>query len=118
MTFLTIISRIHPWTPWPIIRIVINFLLAIGVGLVALLYYNSDRALNYLFSPWVLPTIALVWAIVLVLTHIHNPPPLFFRQSAMSARGAKQHEYGQVEVALAEDANITRKPIGGDNGVI
>ncbi|WZH41186.1 Bacterial low temperature requirement a [Fusarium acuminatum] len=32
-------------------------------------------------SAWMLPTITLVWVVVLVMTHIRNPPPLFFKGS-------------------------------------
>lgn len=60
INFLNIIPRTHTWKPWHVIRIIINFLLAISVSLIALLYYNSDRVLDYLSSPWVLPTVTLV----------------------------------------------------------
>lgn len=115
MTILTIISRVNPWKRWHAIRTVIYLVLALGVGLVAILYYHPAKAETYLFSPWVLPTITLVWVVVLVLTHIHNPPPLFFRQSATSARDPDQHHYGQViTVPLADrTGNIVRKPVGG-----
>lgn len=111
MTLLTIVSRITPWKPWHLIRTIINFVLAIALGLVSLLYYQPARADKYLFSPWVLPTITMVWIIILVLTHIRNPPPLFFQQSA-AAMHSQQHKYDQVAVPMHDRFSAHTKPVG------
>ncbi|KAG6053234.1 hypothetical protein E4U17_004919 [Claviceps sp. LM77 group G4] len=83
MVALSIVARMTRWKPWPIIRLVILVLLAIGTGLVSLLWYSGpttedaqndsdvvDRCLQYLGTPWVLLTIFVVYTIVLILTHI------------------------------------------------
>ncbi|KAG6003171.1 hypothetical protein E4U21_002285 [Claviceps maximensis] len=83
MAALSIVARMTPWKPWPIIRLVILVLLALGTGLVSILWYDKptpqeeenndhamDRCLQYLATPWVLITIAIVYTIVLILTHI------------------------------------------------
>ncbi|KAM0344253.1 hypothetical protein ACHAPU_007779 [Fusarium lateritium] len=81
MVTLAIISRTRPWSKWAIIRHTIFTLLGVGTSLVACLRYNEEKAANFQVSAWMLPTITLVWVIVLVLTHVRNPPPLFFKGS-------------------------------------
>ncbi|CCE34553.1 uncharacterized protein CPUR_08486 [Claviceps purpurea 20.1] len=83
MVALSIVTRMTRWKPWPVIRLVILVLLAIGTGLVSLLWFSGptaeeaqndsdvvDRCLQYLGTPWVLLTIFVVYTIVLILTHI------------------------------------------------
>ena len=73
MTILAIISRTTPYkTWWPIVRIVVNFCLAIGTALVSVLWYHEDAMEDYLYSPWVIPAITLVWTVILILTHING----------------------------------------------
>ncbi|KAM5348005.1 hypothetical protein ACJ41O_007829 [Fusarium nematophilum] len=81
MVLLTIISRTTSWSKWSIVRTIIFTLFGLGMSLVALISYNAERSATFRTSPWMLPTITLVWAIVLLLTHIRNPPPLFFSGS-------------------------------------
>ncbi|KAL7943644.1 hypothetical protein V8C42DRAFT_346567 [Trichoderma barbatum] len=80
MVLLSIVARVTPWKPWPVIRTIIYFLLSLGIGLVALLNFNADELMTYLFGPWLLPTICIAWTVVLILTHIHEGPPLFFKR--------------------------------------
>ncbi|KAK5987937.1 hypothetical protein PT974_12073 [Cladobotryum mycophilum] len=82
MTVLTIVSRIHPWKVWPLIRTIIYILLGIGVGLVAILFYHPDQALDFLFSSWVLPTVTFLWFAVLCITHIGHTTPLLFKKKS------------------------------------
>ncbi|KAJ6447087.1 sulfate permease [Purpureocillium lavendulum] len=72
MAVLTMIVKKTPYTAWPIIRLVLVFLLAIGTGLVATMWFNQDLLLEFLWSTWVLPTITFVWSAVLVLTHLNG----------------------------------------------
>lgn len=72
MAILAIVAHTTRWRPWPIIRIGIVFTFALGTALVAVLWYNPDRALDLLRSPWTMPTIGFVYLIVLVITHIHG----------------------------------------------
>ncbi|KAF4470953.1 bacterial low temperature requirement a [Fusarium albosuccineum] len=81
MVLLAVISRTTPWTKWSIARNVIFTLLGVGMSLVALLNYNANDAVAFQTSAWMLPTITLVWLVILILTHIRNPPPLFFSGS-------------------------------------
>ncbi|POR37941.1 Uncharacterized protein TPAR_01861 [Tolypocladium paradoxum] len=72
MIMLTLVARTTPLKSWPIIRLVIIFLLALGMSLTALLWFDINRCNEFLRTPWVLPTITLVWTIVLVITHINR----------------------------------------------
>ncbi|KAF4450896.1 hypothetical protein F53441_6035 [Fusarium austroafricanum] len=80
MVFLAVISRTTPWSKWAITRHTIFTLLGLGTSLIALLRYNEGATMDYVKSAWMLPAITLVWLVVLVLTHIRNPPPLFFKR--------------------------------------
>lgn len=95
MTVLTIVARTKPWGLWGIIRTALYFALGLGLSLVSLLHYNQTDANNYKDSPWLLPTICLVWFVVLAITHIRNPPPLFFKRSATFFNKPK-HDYDSV----------------------
>lgn len=120
MVVLAILSRIRPWRPWPLARTIINLLLAVGMSLVATLYYSANNLGDYLASPWLLPTICLVWFAVLVLTHVNNAPsPLSLSQNRDAIfnwptpkPGAK---YGTPDetAAMASDVELAaREPYG------
>ncbi|KJZ69117.1 hypothetical protein HIM_11496 [Hirsutella minnesotensis 3608] len=72
MVILAITARTGPLRLWPIIRIAIVVALALSTGLTALLFFNPEKAFNFLWSNWVLPAITLIWTIVLVITHING----------------------------------------------
>ncbi|PHH90042.1 hypothetical protein CDD83_4668 [Cordyceps sp. RAO-2017] len=69
---LLIILRTLPRKVWPLIRLAIIYALALGTGLVALLWFNETLLEAFLTGPWVLPTLTLVWGTMLVLTHING----------------------------------------------
>ncbi|OAQ68898.1 low temperature requirement A [Pochonia chlamydosporia 170] len=83
MAIMSVISRTTRWKPWPIIRLIILIILALGTGLISLLWFTSpkdedeefqtgseDLCWRYISTPWVLLTIFIVYTTVLVLTHI------------------------------------------------
>ncbi|UNI13482.1 hypothetical protein JDV02_000225 [Purpureocillium takamizusanense] len=72
MAILTIIVKMTPYTAWQITRLALVFLLALGTGLVALLWFDEDKVLNFLLSTWVLPLITIVWSVILILTHLNG----------------------------------------------
>ncbi|KJZ72127.1 hypothetical protein HIM_08500 [Hirsutella minnesotensis 3608] len=72
MILLAVIARTTKLKPWPIIRLIIIFFLALGTSLTALLFYSPEKAFSFLLTLWVLPVITFVWAIVLVITHING----------------------------------------------
>jgi hypothetical protein len=121
MVMFTIISRIRPWRPWPLARTIINMLFAVGMGLVATLYYSGNSLENYLNSPWLLPTICLVWFAVLVLTHIHNAPsPLSLSQNrdAIFNWPKPEAKYGTPEeiTSMASDVELAARGPQGRHG--
>ncbi|KAF4478513.1 bacterial low temperature requirement a [Fusarium agapanthi] len=79
MVSLAVISRTKPWSKWATTRHILFTLLGLGTSLVALIRYSATRSADYQQSSWMLPTITIVWLVVLVLTRIRNPPPLFFK---------------------------------------
>ncbi|RDA83178.1 hypothetical protein CP532_6452 [Ophiocordyceps camponoti-leonardi (nom. inval.)] len=72
MALLAIAARTAPYKPWQLLRFVIVFLLAIGVGLVSVLWYDKERVVQFLNTAWVLPAITLVWTAVMILTHVNG----------------------------------------------
>ncbi|KAK2675654.1 Low temperature requirement A [Fusarium oxysporum f. sp. vasinfectum] len=106
MVALAVISRTKPWSKWAITRHIIFILLGLGTSLVALIRYSETRSTEYQQSSWMLPTITIVWLVVLVLTHIRNPPPLFFKgsQSFWSRRKNNQQTYDYVMPAEGQTA--------------
>ncbi|PFH62850.1 hypothetical protein XA68_11631 [Ophiocordyceps unilateralis] len=72
MIALAILARTTPIKTWPIIRLVIIACLALGLGLTSILFFNQSRVFTFLLSPWVLPTIALVWTATIILTHVNG----------------------------------------------
>ncbi|KAF5673805.1 bacterial low temperature requirement a [Fusarium heterosporum] len=109
MVTLAIISRTRPWSKWAIIRHTIFTLLGVGTSLIACLRYNEDQAANFQVSAWMLPTITLVWVIVLVLTHVRNPPPLFFKGS--QSFWSKKREEGSYNYTMPSAGQTAYKGV-------
>lgn len=72
MVILCLLARTTPLRVWPTIRLVVIFLLALGLGLTATLWFNIDRSVEFLQTFWVMPTVTFVWTIVLIITHING----------------------------------------------
>jgi hypothetical protein len=80
------------------------------MGLVALLNFNENDMDTFLNTPWLLPTLCIAWAIVLVLTHIRRETPLFFnkhspmplRRGSREGKSSQESEHGQPMVANLE----------------
>lgn len=72
MTTLGIIARTAPFGPRLILGFFLVYLLALGTFLTALIWYDEAKSEAFLAGPWVLPTITLVWFIVLIVTHING----------------------------------------------
>lgn len=84
-------KRYRSWTPYVVFRTVLFLLIGLGLALVELIMRNGTEADNYLSSPWLLPTICIVFFIVLVITHLPHPPPLFNRWRG--GRSSKSHSH-------------------------
>ncbi|KAH7160951.1 hypothetical protein EDB81DRAFT_332783 [Dactylonectria macrodidyma] len=108
MTLLTIVARTKSWSKWGIFRTGIFLALGVGLSLVSTIHFNQTAAYNYKNSPWLLPTICLVWFLVLAITHIRNPPPLFFKRS-QSFFNKPKYEYDSV-VPMTDGPNHRKHP--------
>ncbi|KAL6792179.1 hypothetical protein GGI42DRAFT_364747 [Trichoderma sp. SZMC 28013] len=112
MVILSIIARVTPWKPWPVIRSIIYMLLALGMGLVALLNLSEDKLSAFLYTPWLLPTLCIAWTVVLLLTHIHHDIPLFFnrrsphpgRRESSGSKSNNDSEHAQPMVTNMHDS--------------
>ncbi|KAH6658975.1 hypothetical protein BKA67DRAFT_3027 [Truncatella angustata] len=67
MTIMFAATRKHGWTPFVIFRTALFGLMGLGLTLIELISQNEQRSLNYLFTPWLLPTICIVFFVVLLL---------------------------------------------------
>ena len=112
MSLLYIVAHTTRWRKWPIIRLVLVLLLALGTGLVATLWFSKpkdpssddgDLCLAFLMSPWVLPTITIVFTVVLVITHIGG------HYGMASSRGftlfRKKKQYDSVSLPMTPSAD-------------
>ncbi|KAK8012180.1 hypothetical protein PG989_000440 [Apiospora arundinis] len=63
------------WAPFDYIRVGLFAAVALALGLVPIMSTGRyhDHAVDYYFSPWILPTTCLAVFGVLVLTHAHRP---------------------------------------------
>lgn len=115
LTGMTVVARLTPWKPWPLIRTIINAVLALGVGLITLLYLEASYLAHYMRSPWLLSTLCLVWLFVLVLTHIHSPPWefkhkngafSFLREKSWTYSRPRQDSPADRDVAVTEETEM------------
>lgn len=106
MAVLSIVSRITPWKRWTIVRTALFLLLGIGTSLVSLLSYSPDQAQAFRFSPWLLPTICLVWIVVLLLTHVRNPPPLLFKKLVKNDHVPRSKNRNSTEYERGRDSQV------------
>ncbi|RCI12674.1 hypothetical protein L249_0878 [Ophiocordyceps polyrhachis-furcata BCC 54312] len=72
MILLAVLARTTQLKTWPVTRLAIICCLALGTSLTSILFFHRDRVFTFLLSPWVLPTIALVWTATITLTHING----------------------------------------------
>ncbi|OAQ58443.1 low temperature requirement A [Pochonia chlamydosporia 170] len=114
MIMLTIIARTTPFKVWPIVRLIIIFLLAIGTGLVATLWYNAGRLDTFLSSAWVMPIITLVWVVIAILTHI-NGQGIKRNKERFRRRQTGKMSHHERGVALTSRLRWRKKQRGGDD---
>jgi hypothetical protein len=76
LAILSAIGRKEKWTRWPVVRTVINLVLAVGVALVAGLtqFGNHVPLARYLLTPLVLPPLTILFFWLLVLHHLPEGP--------------------------------------------
>ncbi|KAG6087113.1 hypothetical protein E4U15_008319 [Claviceps sp. LM218 group G6] len=131
MVALSIVTRMTRWKPWPVIRLLILVLLAIGTGLVSLLWFSGptaeevqndsdvvDRCLQYLGTPWVLLTIFVVYTIVLILTHIGDvvaKDPT--RPSDTLGSHEKKPSYNSVSMPLTSSIDCREEQSSNSHGL-
>lgn len=80
LNILFIIASKARWTFFSYIRKTVNFLAGIGLCLVTIINLNEESYVDFAGTPWPLPTLLLVMFTVLVIHHLPQPPPLFFKK--------------------------------------
>jgi len=76
MVLLAVISRKHPWKPWPIVRNVINVIAGIVMAALAGIAYSENFGPKYVQNGWAVPTMTIIWFFILVLTHVGSSAPV------------------------------------------
>ncbi|RNJ57750.1 hypothetical protein D7B24_005542 [Verticillium nonalfalfae] len=67
---LYIIARKERWTKGAVLRVIFNFLIALGLGLVACVSQNTMGFFNYHTSTWILPTFVFAYLLVFIVNHL------------------------------------------------
>ncbi|KAL6801331.1 hypothetical protein GGI42DRAFT_343362 [Trichoderma sp. SZMC 28013] len=80
MTALHAVCKQHGWSIFNILRALITVGMGLGLALTSLLTFNESALSNFLPTPWPLPTIAICYFVVLVLSHIPEPKQLFIKR--------------------------------------
>ncbi|KAI3328234.1 hypothetical protein F4824DRAFT_428462 [Ustulina deusta] len=74
MAFLSSILRPRgSWNLFIFLRVGLFILIGIGISLLTLILRDANS--NYPISPWLLPTLSLIFFVVLILTHFPQRPP-------------------------------------------
>ncbi|ORY65271.1 uncharacterized protein BCR38DRAFT_294854, partial [Pseudomassariella vexata] len=76
MTMLYVLTKRQGLTPYNILRTSLFLVLGIGLSLVTLVSIRDSHGRVFIRSPWLLPTLCIVFLCVLILTHLPKPPPL------------------------------------------
>lgn len=112
LTLLFAIQRTKKWTPASIVHLTLNFLLGFGLVLVSLLRLNFDRIFAYETSPYILPTICLVYTFVVISNHLPGPSSRFYRPWLWRAALSGQPR-GDYAPSFNKDPGQYNLPAGG-----
>lgn len=85
LNILFIVASKARWTFFSYVRKAVNFLAGIGLCLVTTIKLNEESYVDFAGTPWPLPTLLLVMFTVLVIHHLPQPPPLFFKKGKAKA---------------------------------
>lgn len=80
MTALHVVCKQHGWSVFNILQAMFTVGMGLGLALISLLTFNQGALSNFLPTPWPLPTIAICYFVILVLSHIPEPKTLCSRR--------------------------------------
>ncbi|KAI2620637.1 hypothetical protein GGS26DRAFT_570434 [Hypomontagnella submonticulosa] len=98
LTIMHVISKRKGWSPFNIFRTAICICISVILALLTIIAANKDAVLRqeartaFFASPWMLPTIAISYFLVLVMTHLPHP-------SGFCMGNFRRGAYKEVEVA-------------------
>lgn len=69
LNLLSIICRVRPWGPGRVdtVRVILNVAVGLGLCLSALITLNDDYTINFMETPWILPTLCLTFFVILLI---------------------------------------------------
>ncbi|EGR48501.1 uncharacterized protein TRIREDRAFT_108011 [Trichoderma reesei QM6a] len=73
-------GTVHGWSVFNILQAMFTVGMGLGLALISLLTFNQGALSNFLPTPWPLPTIAICYFVILVLSHIPEPKTLCSRR--------------------------------------
>ncbi|KAK7216422.1 hypothetical protein V2G26_004425 [Clonostachys chloroleuca] len=76
-----LLSKQKGWSIFNMFRVIVVFLMGIGLGLVPVLHTNVKHLSTFLLTPWQLPAVTIVYFIVLIITHLPHPPRIYIKRS-------------------------------------
>ncbi|CAH0057568.1 unnamed protein product [Clonostachys solani] len=91
---MNILSKTKGWTRFNMIRTGLVFAIGAGISLLSAIQTNAKLMSRFINSPWQLPTIAIAYFCVLILTHLPHP-------SQISLRPRQENE--KDELSFAKD---------------
>ncbi|KAL6876815.1 hypothetical protein J3F83DRAFT_769859 [Trichoderma novae-zelandiae] len=84
MAALHVVCKQRGWSVFNILRAMFTVGMGLGLALISLLTFNQGALSNFLPTPWPLPTIAICYFVVLVISHVPEPKRLFSRRTVGS----------------------------------
>ncbi|KAK6857912.1 hypothetical protein PG995_005611 [Apiospora arundinis] len=97
MTFFHVLTLAkRQWKAYDYVRVGLYAAAGLGLGLIPLMSTpkNVHHVVDFIETPWILPTICLVVFCVFLVTHIHRPPmPQFAKKLFPSRRTKKSWEH-------------------------
>ena len=124
LNLLFIVASKTRWTFFSYVRKAINFLAGIGLCLVTIINLNEESYADFAGTPWPLPTLLLVMFTVLVIHHLPQPPPLFFKKGTGTPAASEPMLAGKIsnETSIVEsrqqDGVLVRKLVLGNDTAV
>lgn len=109
MVIMFALARKQGWMPFVIFRTTLFGLMGLGLALVELISKNEERAMNYLGTPMLLPTICVVFFVVLLLSHLPHPPSFLSRRKNS---GYRPSSYGHGAYASVQVREVDQNGSG------
>lgn len=102
LMIMHLVSKRRGWSIFNIFRTALVFSIGLGLSLVALIGTNTNLTIEFLSSPWQLPTITICYLFVLILTHLPHPPRVFIKKSEKAESDMEMGRLSGREIPMEE----------------